>query len=137
MTTRVIQFKDNDYDVTLTVRSATVLDGMTRSVLIAQMFAQPFDASKADVTARLRRVLLLHTYPGCIAATSFENQEAKKLLDTTLTPEDFLGLPEALVLEWEKVVFELNPHWITERTSEKETKGEANEPNDKKTSTKN
>jgi len=136
MTTKVIQFKDDEYDVTLTVRSATVLDGMTRSVLIAQIFAQPFDASKAEIKARLRRVLLIHTHPACIAVTDFENREAKKVLDATLTSEDFLGLPEVLVLEWEHVVFELNPHWEAERSSKKETKGEAAEPNDKKISTK-
>lgn len=136
MTTKVIQFKDDEYDVTLTVRSATVLDGMTRSVLIAQIFAQPFDASKAEIKARLRRVLLIHTHPACIAVTDFENREAKKVLDATLTSEDFLGLPEVLVLEWENVVFELNPHWEAERSSKKETKGEAAEPNDKKISTK-
>lgn len=136
MTTKVIQFKDDDYDVTLTVRSATVLDGMMRSVLIAQTFAQPFDFDKADEIARLRRILLLHAYPGCISVTNFENRDAKKVLDATLTHEDFFGLPELLVLEWEMLVFELNPHWESERTSKKKTKGEASEPNDKKTSTK-
>jgi len=131
MITKEIVYKDDQYNVTLTVKQATVLDGMTRSVLIAQMFAQPIDENITEEKARFRRVLLLHTYPACIAATDFKNGKAKKKLTAEIASEDFLRLPDSLVYEWEKAVFELNPHWEVGKkpTKKEETKGEAAEPN--------
>lgn len=132
MATKAITYKDDLYDVTLTVKCATVLDGMTRSVLIAQMFSKAANEDLTAEKARLRRVLLLHTYPACVAATDFENRTAKRKLTAELSPEEFLQLPDGLVFEWEKVVFELNPHWDIGKVPDKKTEGEAKEPSDDK-----
>ena len=133
MPTKVITYKDELYNVTLTVRNATVLDGMTRSVLLAQMFAQPLEETVSPELARFRRVLLLHTYPACLAATGFKNRKATRTITAEITPEEFFQLPETLVKEWETAVFEINSHWNPIRASdEEETEGEAKEPSDLK-----
>jgi hypothetical protein len=124
-----IEYKDGQYDVVLTVRQATVLDGMERSAIVANMFAQnPHSADMTDIQ-RYRRVMLLQTYPACLAATNIESRGMKEL-STDLTPEEFLGLPEVLVKQWEDTVFRLNGHWLFRAVVKEDATGEAHEPND-------
>ena len=69
-------------------------------------------------------------YPCCIAATEkIENgEDAEMELSKDITFEDFANLPDALFQQWQKVVYNLNPHWRYEKPETKE--GEEQEPTD-------
>lgn len=126
-----IEYKDDKYDVVLTVRQATVIDGMNRSVLVSKMYALAPTRDGASEVEQFQRVVLIQTYPACLAATDIESSGEVELT-TSITPEDFLLLPEVLFKQWEEAVFRLNEHWIFRRTSsaEGDTEGEASEPNE-------
>ena len=124
----VVTYKDDEYDVELTVRQATVMDGMDRSAKMALIHAQPFDAEGATATARFRRYMLMQTYAACLSVTEIVNHGTKKL-KPDISPEDFLELPDSLVLVWDRAVFELNSHWVIRVKEEDEkTLGEAPAP---------
>ena len=133
MNTSIVKYKDSEYDVTFTVRQATVMDGLTRSVHLAEAYTEPQD-DDTSMVKRLQRIMIIHTLPACLAVTTVENSaEALKKLDLdALTHEDFLQLPEEMVFHWERAVFKLNPHWeVQAPTSEEEAaQGEKNEPGD-------
>jgi len=116
----VVTYKDDDYDVELTIRQATVMDGMDRSANMALIHAQPFDVGKASNTDRFRRFMLMQTYSACLAVTEIVNHGTKKL-KKDISPDDFLELPDGLVVPWDNTVFELNPHWVM-RTKEDDEK---------------
>lgn len=125
-----IEYKNDEYDVKLSVRQATVLDGINRSALVSRMFIEIPHDDEASEVERYRRVLLLQTYPACLTATDIESNGTKELT-SNITPEEFLTLPDALVKQWEDTVFRLNPHWVFRRpTTAEDISGEASEPNE-------
>lgn len=163
METKVIQYKDSEFNVEIVVRKARLIDGIRRTVLIARERAlmlaaygvKPKD-DDAKETAELQAaaamsgeesylwVYRMHTYPPCVAATvEIKNLEGAEVeLSKDISPEDFLELPEALVMQWESGVLEINPHWIFRSAKEvkagetPEEAGEENEPADSSSSDK-
>lgn len=133
MKEETIEYKNDKLNVVLTVRQATVMDGMNRSVLLAKMYGDTPDIDSLSDVERLRRMLLVRTYPACLAVTSVINRGEDAIL-MDMTPEQFLTLPDALVMQWEDAVFRLNPHWVIRRrtSQEDDEEGEAKEPNEEK-----
>lgn len=163
METKVIAYEDGEYNVEIVVRKARLIDGIRRTVLIAQERAAMLAAygikSKGDDDAaeseELRTampegaesylwVYRMHTYSPCIAATvEIRNLEGAGMkLSKDISPEEFLELPEALVLLWENGTLEINSHWalrIPKKAEVGETPeeaGEENEPADSSSSDK-
>jgi len=138
--TTVVEYKDEEYDVTLTVRRASALDGIDRSIRVAQIYGPRRKKGEPEEVRstrdQLRRILLLQGYPACLAVTSIESR-GKKTLSVELLPEEFLQLPDELVFHWEIAVFDLNPHWVVKAPDdEDDEEGEATEPDDASVSTK-
>jgi len=125
------EYKSDKLNVVFTVRQATVFDGMNRSVLLSQMYSTTPSGEDMSEVERLRRMLLIRTYPACLAVTSVINRGDDAIL-MDMTPEEFLQLPDVLVMQWEEVVFRLNPHWVIRRRSSQENvpEGEAKEPSE-------
>jgi len=121
-----VKYQDDEYNVVLTVRQATVADGMDRGSRMAVMYSQPFDHATATAAERMTRYMLFQTYPSCLAVTEFVST-GTKTLDANISPEEFLELPDSLVFVWDRAVFELNPHWA-KSDREEETRGEAQAP---------
>lgn len=130
MKEETIEYKDGALNIVLTVRQATVLDGMTRSVRVAQMYAKPLEGEDVSDVERMQRLMLIQAYPACLTVTSVVNR-GEDAISMDMTPEEFLALPDILVIQWEEVVFRLNPHWVVKRRSQaEEDLGEVSEPNE-------
>jgi len=63
-----------------------------------------------------------------------EKLKGMKELQQEMDLDEFLALPEALVIHWEQAVYGCNPHWLPVPKEDKS--GEAQEPSDNSTSTK-
>lgn len=89
-------------DMTVTVRAATVRQGMERTRL-------RLEGRKVEQPDMGLTILRLFTYPDLVSATV-----SAQGLPWPLTFEQFLDLPDALVGPWERAVYALNPHWLPE-----------------------
>jgi len=162
MKTKVFLYEDNDYDVSITVTAATVLVGSRRASIIGQQhtaLAMLLWGKKTDTDGKLvdeyigndenfsKYLIRTNTYPACIAGTvKIENlfgdaeeyvagrgEQAPLQLSLDITPEDFMELPEELVVTWLEAIYELNPHWAPTPApgtapAEQIEAGEENEP---------
>jgi len=109
---KVIEYKDDDLDVRLTINRATVRIGMMRTLLqekarVAAHERSPEAITDDELWNDIELWSQINFFPSLIAATS----DAKGFEEWPPTYEQFLELPELLVMEWESAVFELNPHW--------------------------
>lgn len=129
MRSEKVTYADGEYDVVISIRQATVLDGMRRSILEVEAAADPLDLVEEKYIGYLR-FMVSEAYPTCMAAVEkFENGEnAEKKLSKDMSFEDFANLPDALFQEWQKVAYRLNPHWVYRKPETKE--GEEQEPTD-------
>lgn len=86
----------------VTVSEATALMGMRHSILREEMALQ---VGKEDDPALiyLRRIY----YPALVSAV----KEQSGFAHWPIPFEDFLELPDQLAGQWERAVWELNPHW--------------------------
>ena len=114
MKTETIRYNEDGYDVTITVSQATVLMGMKRTRL-------QIEGNEADEQDENRRLLRILTYSDLMAATI----EAEGLPSWPLDFEDFLTLPEKMVIEWERAVYDLNDHWRARPADEEGDKKKA------------
>ena len=90
--------KHNGYEIL--VKEATVIAGMRRSRMRR-------DGTMAGEMDNDKRILLIITYPDLVCVS-----EGKKgFAHWPPSFEEFIELPEALVIEWEQIAYELNPHW--------------------------
>lgn len=156
MKTKVFLYEDNDYDVSITVTAATVLVGSRRASIIGQQhtaLAMLLWGKKTDTDGKLvdeyigndenfsKYLIRTNTYPACIAGTvkienllDSEGPGGEKIgLNLDITPEDFMELPEELVVTWLEAIYELNPHWAPTPApgtapAEQIEAGEENEP---------
>ncbi len=140
---QVIEFADGEIDVKITLRSATVRDGLRR-VAYRQEGEDLLKVEKAkEVTTTLEsRLLLSETWlslivwpccMACVAGIDNKPDSTRKIL-VPMDLEDFMNLPEALAIAWENGAFEMNPHWTPpSRDTEGELteQGEESEPDDK------
>lgn len=129
MKSAIVVYKDDDYDVEITIRQATVLDGMKRAILEMEASMEPLDLVEEKYAGYLR-FMTSEAYPCCMASVEkFENgEDATKKLSKDMSFEDFANLPDALFQRWQKVAYELNAHWVYKSSGSKE--GEESEPTD-------
>ncbi len=86
--------------VTITLSQATVLLGMRRTRV-------QLEGREADEPDTDRRLLRMYTYPDLVGAVVEVDG-----LPWPLDFETFLGLPDSLVVLWERETYALNPHWL-------------------------
>ena len=149
MRTSEIQYKDDDYEVVIVVRQASVMQGMHRTELVVAGEKQLYvdhpelvDVGNLSAENRVKlnilRMYYQHTFPACIAATTSIvcAEDTTLLILSQLTMTEFLELPEAMVDVWVTAVFTDNPHWMPTIVEPKATDpGEEKEPSDEKQST--
>lgn len=90
-------------EYSVSVREATGLDGMRRQIMRSDAFR---DGKPAD-TDEATQVMRLVSYPDltcCMVSSSG--------MPESLPFEVFCELPDRLLDQWGKVVYELNPHWL-------------------------
>jgi len=129
MRSEKVSYRDDNYDVVVTVRQATVLDGMRRAILEIEASAESLVVVEEKHAGYLR-FMISEVYPSCMASIeSIENgEDAKKKLSKEMSFDEFASLPDALFQQWQKVVYELNLHWVYRRPETKQ--GEEKEPTD-------
>lgn len=91
----------------VTVRRATVRDGLERGSLISRAVEKP----QEDEIAQTAAVVL---YPSAVACSDFELVDASEKVDREgkyITLDYFLSLPEDFMNRWLEAVYALNPHW--------------------------
>jgi hypothetical protein len=98
-------------DVSIIVSEATALIGMKRS----RMKVEASGTIDNDTDISILRII---TYPDLLAATV----EIKGMNKPTF--EEFLDLPDTLVMKWEQAVYRLNPHWLPGSQEQQEKKAE-------------
>ena len=127
MRERTIDYQDEDYDVVIVLTPATVLQGAQRAVILGMQYGR----FRTDETITLQeRAVATITYPACLSCVkSIENRDpdkAKQLMgDIPLS--EFLVLPDALVQQWERFAYELNPQWIPRTGEPTDEQGEVKE----------
>jgi len=126
-----VEYVNDDYDVELVVREATTADAFRKGAL-ARKFATELGINLGEAGGvkgiELMRVHVATRFlPECISATvEVKNRDKEKTqLKLDLTVDDFLALPEALVMLWQEAMYALNPHWFPKRADES---GEAKQP---------
>lgn len=133
MLKKVIEYRDDEFDVLITVRAARVKDGIRRTLIMNEQLgtnlgeevARRVEAPKGEEGETLPlappgagaigiRLLRMYTYPACVCSIDkIENLDpAKKELSPDISIEDFLELPDALVMIWEQAAYDANPHWL-------------------------
>ncbi len=149
MATREVRYRDEEYNVIIHLRQARVVEGMKRTQIIQDNLelatieakAKGEDLPEPTVQNLAIRVIRFFTYPACLAATaSIENPKSytdaddkshpfvgKKLVPE-VTLEEFMELPEAMVLMWEEAAYELNPHWVPQLRPVEPKEEEKEEP---------
>ena len=127
MQSEKVSYRDDDYDVVITIRQATVLDGMRRSILEIEATAESLDLVEEKHAGYLR-FMVSEVYPSCMASIeSIENgEDAEKKLSKDMSFAEFAALPDALFQQWYKATYDLNPHWVYRKPETK--KGEEKEP---------
>ena len=107
-----VRYKDESYDVTLIVGTATFADGLKRAALQGAYTVrikedEPFIKSLNGMEG----LALYHVYPSCMAAPTKIENRGEKILSIPLGEGEMLNLPEPLVNMWAEAVWEANPHW--------------------------
>jgi hypothetical protein len=109
MDQKIVAYDGNGITGRVVVSAANVLQGLKRTRLRNQH--GPIDSTPEEVL-----IAQIFTYPDLVAAAKSIEIDG---LDGEITFEQFAALPEALVLQWEQAVYELNPHWLPQETTEK------------------
>lgn len=108
-----IEYKEGKIEAHITVRKASVLDGMRRGQLIEQAIQQPDE----DPLRQTARIVI---YPEIISATlTADIYKDGVELPWPLPFDELIALPEDLVNPWLEAVYELNPAWSEQFTPEK------------------
>ena len=131
----LVEYKDDDYHVKITVVQCSLAQGFRRNAAHAINAAKmKVRETEGKIPGFQERYVAFRTHPELVGATTeVQNlEDAKVQLPAEPTLEEFLELPEALILVWERVVYQMNPHWVPEMPKEKggkeEAKGEVKEP---------
>ena len=119
MESKVVEYRDDEYNVRITVRRATYRDGFKRSLLTerARTAAKlENDAAGVDLSIDMLadQMALMFSYPSIIACTSaIENVNPfRTALELDVKGLAFINLPDRLVNSWEAAALILNPHWM-------------------------
>lgn len=124
-----VEYSDDSYDVTITVRQASLSDAFKKYALAAKQEAeiQRRDDEGDPVDFRVRWAAR-RTLPDLYGATvEIINAKGAKLkLPEEMGIDDFMQLPEALIILWERATYGVNPHWMPRRKDDES--GEESEP---------
>ena len=136
MRERTLVYKDDDYDVEIVVRQASYGDGFRRYAIISREQARWKEQEEGGLADWNRHWAAFRVLPAFTCATvKIKNLDPEKQqLVSEMDLDVLLDLPEALVILWEKAVFECNPHWVPTPAVEDES-GEAQEPGESSAST--
>jgi hypothetical protein len=120
---QTLKYEDDNYKVELTVRQATVRDGMYRGILLGRVNTEVPKDENASRDDRVFRAGTITYYCACLSVTDIDSQ-GKKKLTKDISLDDFLDLPDAMVDPW---------NWSPFATVQPgDEQGEAGEPNDEK-----
>jgi hypothetical protein len=100
ITTRTVEFTLDGKPVKLTIERATALNGMRRSILQYKGIEQ-----MKDIDDEALRTLRLISYSDLVAAVTVWEGISE------MTFEQFIGIPDTVMQEWESAVYTVNPHW--------------------------
>ncbi len=95
-----VVYEKGEIRIELLVGEASVLMGMRRTRL-------RMEGRRAEEEDPDRALLRVFSYPDMLAAT-----KTAEGIPWPLGFEEFLALPEGLLVMWEEAVYELNPNWL-------------------------
>lgn len=122
-----VEYSDDDYDVVITVRQASMKSSIKRQVLRGKQAALLEQREKEGEPAPFHyRYYALQTLPQLFGSTvEIVNAKGAKLkLPDEMGIDEFMELPEALVALWEEAALGVNPHWLPKD----DESGEESEP---------
>jgi len=104
---KVVEYELDGQAVRLTVTRASTLTGTRRSILIYNALEEMRKA-KADGQEPDDAIMVLKTstFPSIVAGT-----KQAEGIPWPLSFDQFCELPDTLVYQWERAIFDLNPHW--------------------------
>jgi len=127
MQRKTVEIEHNGKTMRVVVQQSTARMGMLRSVLIEKgaLASAGSTTNPEDVAMSILRAIY---YPAFIAGTVENNFD-----HWPLSFEEFIDLPEPFEVEWERAIFELNPHWRfvyepQDRTAEEEAEAKKKAP---------
>ena len=108
-----VTYKDEEFEATIVVRSATVFDGLNRDMMTSDAAEELSKEKSPELTAAYRamRIVKLTIWPMCMAAL-VSCQITHTGEEFVVTPETFMELPEPLITGWLDATAKLNPHWV-------------------------
>jgi hypothetical protein len=106
-TSKVIEYKDGNLDVKLTIVKSTVRIGMMRTLMIEKAKIPDRSDGQEALAQEADFFVSAFLYPSLVCAVG----EQAGFDHWPITADEFMELPEMLEYEWEKATFELNPHW--------------------------
>lgn len=92
-------------DMSVTISEASTLIGVKHTRLKAEADEELKRAMTPEEIDIDRKIVALFLYPDLIAPVVEFSGFTQPTLD------EFLELPEPFIADWEKAVYELNPHW--------------------------
>lgn len=109
-------YVDDDFDLTITVKQATVLDGLQRAALTLKLkdedlvsFLTPEIAENPGIVWYLKEMYVATT---TLTVDIKSNDPKKKKVSKNLSFEDMLKLPEALQNAWHMTIIGINPQLV-------------------------
>jgi len=123
-----VEYSDDDYDVVITVRQSSMASSIKRQVLHGKQAALIAQREKeGEPVSIIYRYYALQMLPQLYGSTVeiVNAKDAKLKLPDEMDIDEFMELPEALVVLWEEAALGVNPHWLPQRDDES---GEESEP---------
>lgn len=122
--TREVVWENDRVIVTLVVKEASTYVGIRRARLMSDV--QNLASWKDEKMSIEERVVRQITYTACAAALVSANVAPKdgitlddsEKITTEISVEEFLNLPESLVVRWNDAVLAVNPHWQSSKSDE-------------------
>jgi len=134
----VFTYTDDDYDLTITVKQATVLDGLERAALYAEIkdeeiipFLSPRIAKNPGLVWWFKQ---LYADTVVLTVDIKSNDPKKSKVPKDLSFEELVKLPEVLLEGWHNTIISINPQLIPtpqpkpEKGETVEEAGEESEP---------
>jgi len=122
-----VEYSDDSYDVVITVRQSSMKSSIKRQVLQGKQAALLKQREEEGEPAPLHyRYYALRTLPQLFGSTVeiVNAKDAKLKLPDEMDIDEFMELPEALVVLWEEAALGVNPHWMIKD----DESGEESEP---------
>lgn len=113
---RTIHYAGEGLLVQLTIQKANYQQGLRRTLLIQQILKDPSIIAVSEEVDQVRSIMGMLFYPSMIASVvqhdGFEHWP--------ITLDEFMDLPEELMIQWEEATYELNPSWRPPNSDEED-----------------